>query len=65
MALTSRELLFLADNIKMMENSIKFMSGASSLCTDPQIKSMLTTMSKDHANDLQTLAKYVSNPNLQ
>lgn len=65
MALTSRELLFLQDNIKMMENSIKFMNGASSICSDPQVKSMLDTMARDHANDLKTLANYISNTNLQ
>ena len=65
MGLTSKELLFLQDNIKMMENSIKFMSGSTAVCSDPQIKTMLDKMSKEHTSDLQTLAKYISNPNLQ
>lgn len=65
MSLTNKELILLQDNIKMLENSIKFLSGVTSICSDPQVKSMLGSMSKDHASDLQTLAKFISNPNLQ
>lgn len=65
MSLTSKELMLLQDNIKVLENSIKFMSGASGICSDPQVKNMLNTMARDHVNDLKTLAKYISNPNIQ
>lgn len=65
MALTSRELLYLQDNIKMLENSIKFMSGATAICSDTQVKSLLDTMAREHSSDMQVLAKYISNPNIQ
>lgn len=65
MTLTTKELLLLQDNIRMIENSINFMSGSASMCSDSQIRNMLNSMSREHANDLQSLAKYISNPNLQ
>ncbi|MGE5472730.1 MAG: hypothetical protein ACM3UU_00725 [Ignavibacteriales bacterium] len=65
MALTSKELMLLQDNIKMMESSINFMSGSSAICSDPQIKTMLDKITKDYSNNLHTLAKYISNPNIQ
>ena len=65
MSLSSKELMLLQDNIKMLENSIKFLSGATSICSDPQVKTMCDTMSREHANDLKTLAKFISNTNLQ
>jgi hypothetical protein len=65
MALTNKELLLLQDNIRMMENSIKFLSGSTAICSDPQIKSMMDKMAKEHASDLQTLAKHISNVNYQ
>lgn len=65
MALTSKELMLLQDNIKMMEGSINFISGSSGMCSDPQIKTMLDKFARDYSNNLHTLAKYISNPNLQ
>jgi hypothetical protein len=65
MSLTNKELMLLQDNIRMLDNSIKFLSGATSMCSDPQIKSMFDAMSREHTADLQTLAKFISNANLQ
>jgi len=65
MALTNKELMLLQDNIKMMENSINFMSGSNAICSDPQIKTMMDKFTRDYSNNLHTLAKYISNPNLQ
>ena len=65
MSLTNKELMLLQDNIRMIDNSIKFLSGASSMCSDPQVKSMFDTMSREHTTDLKTLAKFISNANVQ
>lgn len=65
MSLTNKELMLLQDNIRMLDNSIKFLSGVTPMCSDPQVKSMFDTMSREHTADLKTLAKFISNANLQ
>lgn len=65
MSLTTKELLLIQDNIKMTQNSIKFMEGCVEICTDPQVKSLCQQMTKDHQNDLQTLAKHINTATMQ
>ena len=60
MALTTKELILLQDNIKMTQNSIKFMEGCVELCADQQVKSMCQQMARDHQSDLQTLMKHIN-----
>jgi rubrerythrin len=65
MGLTSKELMLIQDNIKMAENSIKFMQGCAEIATDATIKGLCTSMVKDHQSDLQVLAKYINSAGMQ
>ncbi|MCX7746953.1 MAG: PA2169 family four-helix-bundle protein [Clostridia bacterium] len=65
MAITSKELMLIQDNIKMTQNSIKFIQGCADISTDPQVKSLCQQMAQDHQNDLQTLAKHINSANIQ
>jgi rubrerythrin len=60
MALTSKELMLIQDNIKMAENSIKFMQGCAEIATDAQVKGLCQSMAKDHQTDMQTLIKHIN-----
>ena len=40
MTLTMKELLLVQDNIKMTENSIKFIQACSEMAVDPQVKGL-------------------------
>jgi hypothetical protein len=63
MGLTSKELMLIQDNIKIAENSIKFMLGCAELAVDPQVKGLCQSLARDHQNDLQVLAKHISTAN--
>lgn len=65
MALTSKELMLIQDNIKMAENSIRFMQGCADIATDAQVKGICQSMVREHQTDLQTLAKYINNASMQ
>lgn len=65
MALTTKELLLIQDNIRMTENSIKFMQGCVDLVTDPQVKGLCQSMAKEHQSDLQTFIKYINTTTMQ
>jgi len=65
MALTSKELMLLQDNIKMAQNSIKFMQGCAEIAQDPQVKSICQQMASDHQNDLQTMIKHINTAAMQ
>jgi hypothetical protein len=65
MSLTTRELLYIQDNIKMTENSIKLMQSCAEMASDPQIKGLCQSMAREHQQDLQTLIKHVSTSTVQ
>ncbi|MGE5614198.1 MAG: hypothetical protein ACM3XR_07300 [Bacillota bacterium] len=65
MSLTTRELLYIQDNIKMTENSIKFMQSCAEMATDPQIKGLCQSMAREHQQDLQTLIKHINTGTMQ
>lgn len=65
MALTTRELLLIQDNIKMTENNIKFMQGCVNLATDAQVKGLCQSMARDHQSDLQTFIKHINTTTMQ
>ena len=65
MALTAKELMLVQDNIKMTQNSIKFMQGCSEICVDTDVKNLCYQMAKDHQNDLQTLIKHINTATMQ
>jgi hypothetical protein len=65
MALTTKELLLIQDNIKMTENSTKFMQGCANIATDAQIKGLCQSMARDHQADLQTLIKHINTTGMQ
>ena len=65
MALTTKELLLIQDNIKMTENSIRFMQGCAELAVDAQVKGMCQSMAKEHQSDLMTLIKHINSATMQ
>lgn len=65
MALTTKELMLIEDNIKMTENSIKFMQGCEQITTDLQVKDLCRQMVKDHQNDIQMLMKHINSATMQ
>ncbi|AEM74208.1 hypothetical protein Calla_1605 [Caldicellulosiruptor acetigenus 6A] len=44
--ITSKELMFLEDNIKMMQNSINFIAGVSDQITDVSLKKSVPAVCK-------------------
>lgn len=65
MALTSKELLLLQDNIKMTENSIKFIHSCAETATDAQVKGLCQSMAREHQDDLKVLIKHVNTTAVQ
>ena len=65
MALTTKELLLIQDNIKMTENTVKFMEGCTDIVSDPQVKGMCQQMAKEHKSDIQMLMKHISSATMQ
>lgn len=65
MALTSKELMLIQDNISMTQNCIKFIQSCAQTSTDAQLKGLCQQMVKDHENDLQTLAKHINTATMQ
>jgi hypothetical protein len=65
MALTSKELLLVQDNIKMAENSIKFMQYCAEAATDAQVKGLCQSMAREHQDDLKTLIKHINTTAVQ
>lgn len=65
MALTSKELLLVQDNIKLTENSIKFMQSCAEIATDAQVKGMCQSMAREHQDDLKVLIKHINTTAVQ
>lgn len=65
MSLTSKELLLVQDNIKIAENSIKFMQSCAETATDAQVKGICQSMAREHQEDLQTLIKHINTTAVQ
>ena len=65
MALTTKELMLVQDNIKMTDNSIKYLQTCAEVATDAQIKGLCQSMVKEHQDDLKTLIKHVNTTAIQ
>jgi len=65
MSLTTKELMLVQDNIKVAENSIKFMQACAEMATDPQVKGLCQSMVKEHQQDLQTLIRHINTTPVQ
>jgi len=65
MALTSKELMLIQDNIKMTENAIKFIQSCADAATDAQVKGLCQSMVREHQEDLRTLIKHVNSTTVQ
>lgn len=60
MAITNKELLLLQDNIRMTQNSIRFLQGCAEMAVDAQVKGICQSMAREHESDLQTLIKHIN-----
>lgn len=65
MALTSKELMLVQDNIKMAENSIKFIQTCADAATDSQVKGLCQSMAREHQDDLKVLIKHITTTAIQ
>lgn len=65
MSLTSKELMLVQDNIKIAENSIKFMQACAEMATDPQVKGLCKSMVREHQQDLQVLIRQINTVGMQ
>lgn len=65
MALTSKELLLVQDNIKMAENSIKFIQSCAEMATDAQVKGLCQNMAREHQDDLKVLIRHINSTSVQ
>ncbi len=65
MSLTSKELMLVQDNIKIAENSIRFIQGCAEIATDAQVKGLCQSMAKEHQQDLQVLIKHINTTAVQ
>jgi rubrerythrin len=65
MSLTSKELMLIQDNIKMAENSIKFLQACADSATDAQVKGLCQSLAREHQQDLQTLINHITNTQVQ
>lgn len=58
--LSTRELLYLEDTSKIFEAMQKTCQHAMSECTDPQVKSCIQSMNREHQQAIQNSASIVS-----
>ncbi|NMA33850.1 MAG: hypothetical protein GX940_04770 [Clostridiaceae bacterium] len=65
MSLTTKELMLIQDNIKMAENSIKFLQACAESATDAQVKGLCQSLAREHQQDLQTLINHITNTQVQ
>ncbi|MDI9499997.1 MAG: hypothetical protein WAP56_08310 [Acetivibrionales bacterium] len=65
MSLTNKELMLIQDNIKMAENSIKFLQACAGSASDAQIKGLCQSLAREHQQDMQTLIKHITNTQIQ
>ncbi|HOQ06451.1 MAG TPA: hypothetical protein PK127_01585 [Clostridiales bacterium] len=65
MSLTTKELMLIQDNIKMAENSIKFMQACAESATDAQVKGLCQSLARERWEDMQTLIKHITNTQMQ
>lgn len=65
MALTTKELMLIQDNIKMAENSIKFMESCAQTATDAQVKGICQSMAREHQADMNVLIKHIQTTAVQ
>ncbi|HEX2946526.1 MAG TPA: hypothetical protein VHT96_11290 [Clostridia bacterium] len=65
MSLTTKELLLVQDDIKMAENSIKFLQTCADMATDAQVKGLCQSMAKEHQQDMQTMIKHINTTAVQ
>ena len=59
MALTTKELMLIKDNIKMGQNSVCFLRGCSEVAADSQVKTLCNQMVDDHERDISILMKHL------
>jgi len=65
MSLTTKELMLLQDNIRMAENSIKFMQACAESASDAQVKGLCQSLVREHQQDMQTLIRHITNTQMQ
>lgn len=63
--LSSKELMFIEDNLKMMQNSVNFAAAVTDQITDTSLKNLITQCVNHYKNDISVLSRFIENPNLQ
>lgn len=63
--ISSKELMFLEDNIKMMQNVVNFVAGVSDQITDVSLKNLCHQCVNHYKSDINILSRFIENPNIQ
>lgn len=63
--ITSKELMYLDDFLNMESQEITKYTQAANSATDPQVKSLLTSISNLHQTHFNTLSQHLSNSGSQ
>jgi len=63
--ISSKELMFLEDNIKMMQNSVSFIAGVSDQITDVSLRNLCQQCVNHYKSDINVLSRFIENPNIQ
>lgn len=63
--LTQKELMLIQDNIKMCQDSTKFIQGCINIVNDPELKNLCQQMIQEHNQDVQTLTSHITQSNVQ
>lgn len=65
MPLTSKELMLIQDNIKMIDNSIKYLQSCAQSATDAQVKGLCQSLANEHQDSLRVLIKHINTTAVQ
>ncbi len=65
MALTSKELMLVQDNIKMIDNSIKYLQSCAQSASDAQVKGLCQSLATEHQENLRVLIKHINTTAVQ
>lgn len=65
MALTSKELMLIQDNIKMIDNSIKYLQSCAQSASDAQVKGLCQSLATEHQDNLRVLTRHINTTAVQ
>lgn len=61
MAITTKELYLVKDNVKNGQNMVNFVSACREVASDPSVKNVFQSIAAETQRDVQVLAKHILN----